>query len=125
METWLKDMDKDQAWVKINELADTQFRMDTINRPDKQGGGVAILYRPEYHITKLKNNQQYISLEVGAWVNTVRNTLITILGIYLPPLGSSPGNTKANFIEDVNQLLYYFITDHNNLVILVDPKMHV
>ena len=32
--------------------------MDTINRPGKQGGGIAnILYGPEYHITRLENSQ--------------------------------------------------------------------
>ena len=48
-----------------------------------------------------------------------------ILRICHPPLGSPPGNTNAIFIEDVNQLVHYFITNHNNLVILWDLNMHV
>ena len=74
---------------------------------------------------RLENSQQYTTLEVGAWVTTVRNTLITILGIYHPLLGSSPGNTNANFIEEVNQLVHYFITIHNNQVILRDLTIHI
>ena len=35
-----------------------------------------------------------------------------------------PGNTNVNFIEDVNQLVYYFITNHNNLGILGHLNMH-
>ena len=65
METGIKDMDEDQAWVKTSEQAKKEFRMDKINRPDKQGGGEAILYRPEYHIVRLENSQQYTSLEIG------------------------------------------------------------
>ena len=57
----------------------------------------------EYHIMRLENSQQYTTPEVGSWVTTVRNTLIAILGIYHPPLGSSPANTNANFIEVLNQ----------------------
>ena len=33
METWLKDTDEDQALVKTSKLANKEFRMDTINRP--------------------------------------------------------------------------------------------
>ena len=75
METWLKGRDEDKAWVKTSQLANKDFRMDTVNKPDKQGG-VAILYRPEYHITRLENSQQYTTPVVGAWVTIVRNTLI-------------------------------------------------
>ena len=93
--------------------------------PDKQGRGVAILYRAEYHITSLENSQQYTILEVGVWVTTVRNKPIIILGFYHPPLGSSPGHTNANFIEDVNHLVHCLITNDNNLVILGDLNMDV
>ena len=102
METRLKDTDEDQAWVKTGELANKDFRMETINRPDKQRGRVAILYSPKYHIMRVENSQQYTTLEVGAWVTTVRNTPITTLGIYLPLLGLSLGNSNATLIEDVN-----------------------
>ena len=60
--------------------------MHTINSRHKQGGGITILYRPEHHIMRLENSQQYTTLEVGAWATMIRNTLITMLGIYHPPL---------------------------------------
>ena len=50
-----------------------------------------------------------------------KNTLITVLGIYHPP----QGNTNATFIEDVNQVVHYFITTRNNLVIVGDLNMHL
>ena len=54
METWLKDMDEDQAWVKTSNLTNKEFRMDTINRPGKQGVGIAILTN-EYTNHNAKN----------------------------------------------------------------------
>ena len=42
METWLKDINEEQAWVKTSELANKEFGRDTINRPAKKGGRVAI-----------------------------------------------------------------------------------
>ena len=62
METWLKDIDEDHAWAKTSELANKDIRMDAINRPDKQGRGVGILYIPEYHIMRLVYSQQYTTL---------------------------------------------------------------
>ena len=61
----------------------------------------------------------------GAWKITVRNRKITLLGIYHPPIGSTPCNTHVNFLYEVSQLVQYFITSHKNIVLLGDFNIHV
>ena len=55
-ETWLKNMDKDKAWVSTPDLNNNNLRLDTVNRMKRQGGGIALLHKKEYNTTKLETN---------------------------------------------------------------------
>ena len=48
-----------------------------------------------------------------------------MLGVYHPPVGSTPGNTHIKFLDEVIQLVQYFINNHKNLVLLGDSNIHV
>ena len=50
---------------------------------------------------------------------TIKNRRITIIGIYHPLIGTT-SNTHVNFLEEESQLVQYFITNHQNLVLLGD-----
>ena len=91
----------------------------------RQGGGVALLHKKEYQTTTIENSQLFNTIEYGAWLTTVRNRKITLLGVYHLPIGSTPGNTHVKFLDEVSQLVQYFITNHKNLVLLGDVKIHV
>ena len=54
----------------------------------------------------------------GTWETIVKNRRITIIGIYLPPIGIMAGNLHTKFLDEVSQLVQYFITNHQNLVLL-------
>ena len=45
-ETWLKS--EDESWVAGCDLNVNQFRMQTLNRSNKKGGGLAIVYKHTY-----------------------------------------------------------------------------
>ena len=85
-ETWLKNTDKDMAWVSTNNLNNDNLRLDTVNRNNKQGGGIALLHKKEYNATKLETGLQLDTIEHGVWLTTVKNKKLTLAGIYHPPI---------------------------------------
>ena len=89
-----------------------------------KGGGVALLYRKEYQVTKLENSNLFDTIEYGTWETTVNNRRIKIIGIYHPPIGTTTGNTHTKFLYEVSQLVQYFITDHQTVVLLGDLNIH-
>ena len=52
METWLKNNDKDRAWIATSRLDNNEYQIQTINRSTRQGGGVALLHKGEYQTTR-------------------------------------------------------------------------
>ena len=57
-ETWLKNTDEDMAWVSTSDLNNNNLRLDTVNKNNKQGGGIALLHKKEYNTTKLETGLQ-------------------------------------------------------------------
>ena len=42
-ETWLKDNSEDDQWTKSSKLNTNGYQIQTINRINKRGGGVALI----------------------------------------------------------------------------------
>ena len=120
METWLKETDEDRACIATSGLDNNEYQLHAINRSTTQGGGVALLHKREYQTTRIENSPLFDPIEYGAWVTKIRNRKITLLGVYPPPIGSTPGNTHVKFLDGVSQLVQHFITNHKNLVLLGD-----
>ena len=112
MKTWLKDTDEDQAWVATSGLDNEEYRIDTVNHHIKKGREVALLHKKEYRATRIQNIKPFKTIEYGAWEPTIKNRGIMITGIYHPPIGTTTSNTHVNFLEEVSQLVQYFIADH-------------
>ena len=121
-ETWLKE--EDAHWVATSSLATEEYRIQTINRQGKQGGGVALLHKNRYQVTRDYNAPQLDLLEYGIWSTRVRNRILTIAGLYHPPLGNTR-NTPARFLDQVSELVQNLFTNHKNLVLLGDFNIHV
>ena len=121
-ETWLKE--EDTHWIATSSLATDEYRIQTINRQGKQGGRVALLHKNRYQVTRDHNAPQLDLLEYGIWSTRVRNKIITIAGLYHPPLGNTR-NTPARLLDQVSQLVQYLFTNHKNLVLLGDFNVHV
>ena len=47
-----------------------------------------------------------------------------MIGIYHPPIGTMAGNTHTQFLDEVSELVQYFITNHQHLVLLGDFNIH-
>ena len=121
-ETWLRE--EDAHWVATSSLDTEGYRIQTINRQGKQGGGVALLHKDRYQVARDHNAPQLNLLEYGLWSTRVRNRILTIVGLYHPPPGSTR-NTPARFLDQVSELVQYLFTNHKNLVLLGDFNVHV
>ena len=123
-ETWLKNMDEDKAWVNTSDLNNNNLRLDTVNRMKRWGGGIALMHKKEYNITKLETDLQLDTIEHRVWSTTIRNKKLTLVGIYHPPIGSSKSNTHTKFLDEVSKLTQPLITNYTNLVLLGDFNIH-
>ena len=118
-ETWLKDTDEDKAWIASSQLESDELSFKTHNRQNKRGGGLGLLHRKEYQVTKLDGHLQLDTIEHATWRAQLGKQVITILVIYHPPIGNA-GNTHIRFLDQVSELLQYSITNYKNLVVLGD-----
>ena len=123
-ETWLKNTDKDKAWVNTSDLNNNNLRLDTVNRTKRQGGGIALLHKKQHNTMKLETNLQLDTLEHRVWSTTLRNKKPTLAGIYHPPIGSSKGNTHAKFLDEVSILTQLLITNYTNIILLGSFNIH-
>ena len=64
-ETWLKDNNEDDQWIKSSELNTNGYEIQKINRINKRGG-VALIKKDEEKITSLDTNN-YTSFEHKTW----------------------------------------------------------
>ena len=119
-ETWLTDSQEDQAWVQTSGLQDDEHSFHMQNRQDKKGGGLGLWHRKEYQATRIDHNHNYTTLEQAGWSLQIGDRILTILVIYHPP-----GNTHTRLLDEVSQLVQYYMTNHKNLVILGDFNIAV
>ena len=45
METWLTNSDNDKIWLECSEIRQNGYKISNINRKDRKGGGLAIIYK--------------------------------------------------------------------------------
>ena len=107
----MKDTDEDRAWIATSRLDNSEYQIQTINTSIRQGGGIAFLHKREHQTTQIENSPLFDTIEYSAWTR-VKNKKITLLGVYHPPIGSTPGNTHITLLDEVIQLVQYFITNH-------------
>ena len=97
-ETWLKDCQSDNAWIKSCALNSDKYTFSTVNRQNKKGGGVALVcksnLKPKLVLQGCSN-----SMEFGIWTMKTSGKLLTITGIYHPP--HSETNTHSGFTNSL------------------------
>ena len=80
-ETWLKE--QDQLWLETNDLVQNCYKIDNVNRPNRTGGGLAIIYRSSINTKLLKKGLKH-SVEYALWECKTSGALINVLAIYHP-----------------------------------------
>ena len=81
-ETWLQE--DDTIWLMSTELNNDGLKMETVNRKSGKGGGLAIVYKTNITIKKLKTGATR-SFEYAIWKCIIKGITTNILAIYRPP----------------------------------------
>ena len=119
-ETWLNDTEQDNQWLNNKD----DLRLLPSNRKGKRGGGLALIAKSQYKPKCLKQGSNH-SFEYALWTIQVRNTKITLLGIYHPPYSLKNKCTNTMFLDDFMDFATRLIPDHDNIVILGDFNLHI
>ena len=81
-ETWLKDAD--DIWLQGCELNKNGYKISCSNRRNRQGGGVALIYKDSLIIKMLKKDQS-VTFEKAVWCIRYPGVELTVCAIYHPP----------------------------------------
>ena len=85
-ETWLQDNNEDSQYTKSSELSTNEYQIQTINRINHRGEGIALITKDKAKITNLDTNN-YTRFEHKTWhVQLKSEPTYTITGIYHPHL---------------------------------------
>lgn len=121
-ETWLKD--SDQAWTEGCELNKDGYKMQTANRLNRTGGGLACVYNDKYKVEQ-KIHGTKRSFEYALWhVKLTDADSLNVLGIYHPP-PSDKNPPNSVFIDEIAKFMADEIMHLESLVILGDFNIRV
>ena len=93
-ETWLTDDDK--VWLDCSDLSKNGYHIQSANRRNRRGGGLAIIATTNIK-TKLLEKGEKVSFEYAVWKVNTNNASMTVLAIYHPPITGQPLNSYSIF----------------------------
>ena len=124
-ETWLKDNKEDDQWTKSCEFNTNGYQMQTINRINRIGGGVALITKNEASITSLDTNN-YTSSEYKTWNIQIKSKLnYTVTGFYHSPSNCQANDNNSTFLDKFTDLVSLLSSNSKNIIILEDINMHI
>ena len=85
---------EDDTWLQASGFHKHGHEISNINRKDKRGGGIALLYSTKYKI-KTVAHTEYSSVDSGVWHIQSGSTHYTLFGVYHPPVGMQKGVTAV------------------------------
>ena len=121
-ETWLTDDDK--VWLDCSDLSKNGYHIQSANRRNRRGGGLAIIAATNIK-TKLLEKGEKISFEYAVWKVNTNNTSMTVLAIYHPPPSQANHSTNTVFLDEFADYLENFLTINKNVVIAGDFNLHI
>ena len=115
-ETWFSE---NTLPAVLNSIIPHGFSLLHTPRPQKSGGGVAVIYRSQLKANIIHNNS-YNSFEIIAIKFTISNSNFNIYTIYRPP-----STSNAPFIAEFSTLLEDVISLPSEIIFLGDFNIHV
>ena len=117
-EIWLTNNQSNNICLEGTCLNKDHLRMLMNNRVGWKGGGIALIYKKEYSVERIKNGTKS-SFQCSIWSVNARNKHLTIIRLYHPPY--SPMNPTNNiFIEEITELLTEVLPSSKKYIILGD-----
>ena len=116
-ETWIRDNITDSHALK--ELTPSGYKIHSVPRQGRRGGGLALLYPSTITVT-FSDSKSYRSFELLTATVTQAQHSIKLYAIYRPPSGSS-----GVFMEDFADLVDSSTTSPGIPLLLGDFNIHV
>ena len=86
------------------ELNKNGLKIDTINRQNRRGGGLAIIFRNDIKVKRTKSGAK-TSFEYALWKINLKNVTTSVLAIYRPPYSESHKVNVKTFCEEFTDFL--------------------
>ena len=120
-ETWLCPDGDD---IIRGEFSQEGYCFDDVPRPDRKGGGLAILYRNNLKVSRCPP-RLFQSFECVEWKVCCQSLIFVIFGIYRPPYSERNPVTLAMFMSEFAEFLDQITTRSESQVFLGDFNIHV
>lgn len=120
-ETWLQ-LDGD-SHIR-GQLTQDDYSLDDIPRLDRQGGGIALLYRDHIKVTK-NPGPIFQSFECAEWRISSQNFVFYVIGIYRPPYSERHPITQAKLITEFTQSLESIVLKTEPVIKMGDFNIHM
>jgi hypothetical protein len=120
-ETWLASGDTEDT--KLDEITPDGYSNCHIPRPNRRGGGVAIVHRSTLtrKLHTVHPAKSFESIEVNL---TCASSCVKLIVVYRPPPSKQNGLTKQCFFSEFSDFLQNLITAPGMLLILGDFNFH-
>ena len=96
-ETWLNDDDK--TWLECCDLSKNGYQIQSSNRKNRRGRGLAIISTCSSKIKLLEKGEKP-SFEYAVWKVITNNSSITLLAIYNPPPSQTNHSIHPVFLDE-------------------------
>ena len=123
-ETWLQSTLIDDSWVACSALNNEGLRMLTSHRSNRRGGGIAIVFKPNFSVSILKE-ENLISFQYAIWRVQLKNKICIVIGLYRPPYSPSNPITLATFLDEFTNWIADVLAEYSGIVMVGDFNIHI
>ena len=114
-ETWIKEDDN----VTPVRLCPNGYKSLSISRPNRTGGGIAIVFKKDFNVTK-SCVTIYTTMEMATFQININNHVINLVTFYRPP-----DTNILGFCHEFTDILEQHINQSGELVLMGDFNIAV
>ena len=122
-ETWLKKSDK----ATISQIKDFKYEIMSSRKPRRcdLGGGVAVLYKNDLDVQRVKQKSKYSSFEFIECMLRTQSENYRFVNIYRVEYSQKHKVTFQTFIDEFSEFMSELILKKGKLVLVGDYNIHV
>ena len=122
-ETWLSNNVEDDTWVKCLVLNNDNLKLANVNKINRKGGGIALVYCNHLKVRHLEDANR-MSFEYAIWGLEHKGTKVTIMAIYIPPYSTINQATAQSFFKEFIDWMETKLNEYN-IIVLGDFNIHI
>ncbi|EDO35900.1 predicted protein, partial [Nematostella vectensis] len=122
-EAWLQSDISNQ--ITVNNICPTGFLIHHVPRAGARGGGVALLHKSQFKLTRLSVDANYTSFEFTDCIITHSSTRLRMIVVYRTPPSKKNRFTVSKFLDEFSSFLENVATTIYPLIIAGDFNFHL